>query len=151
LRLGVKVHQVSKRTALSLGGAAALLVLGVYASWVALYPEEYDPKNIHYLLWKHGLSQNIDLDSAVGGMTHDKWAVNIVKGMSRGQLDRRFGYVRTLDQVTPYLRECHALSDTAGELGVPAHGKDAVFLRDSWLMVILDDGKAVDLVLCKGY
>ena len=151
MRLSVKVHQVTKRTAISLLGAAALLVLGVYASWLALYPEESDPRNIHYALWKHGLSHNIDLDSAVAGMTHDTRAVNIVKGMSRVQLDRRFGYVRTLDQVTPYLRECYTLPYTAGERGVPARGKDVVFLRDSWQMVILDNGKAVDLVLCKGY
>ncbi len=129
--------------------AATLLVVGI--SWLALYPEEYDPKNMHYVLWKHGLSEHINLDNAVGGMTHDTSAVNIVKGMSKEQLNHRFGFIRTLDQVTPYLRECYKLSGTAGELGVPANGKEVVFLRNSWWMVILDDGKAVDLVLCKGY
>lgn len=101
--------------------------------------------------WKHGLSRNIGLDSAVAGMTHDTWSVKIVKGKSREQLDIQFGYVRTLDQVTSYLRQCYTLHDASGELGVPARKKEVVFLRDSWWMVILDGGKVVDLVLCKGY
>jgi hypothetical protein len=131
--------------------AATLLVVGICRVWLALYPEEYDPKNMHYVLWKHGLSEHINLDNAVGGMTHDTSAVNIVKGMSKEQLNHRFGFIRTLDQVTPYLRECYTLSGTAGERGVPANRKEVLFLRNSWWMVILDDGKAVDLVLCKGY
>jgi hypothetical protein len=131
--------------------AAALLIVGVCGVWRALYPEEYDPKNMHYVLWKHGLSEHINLDNAVGGMTHDAWAVNIVKGMSKEQLNQRFGYIRTLDEARPYLRLCYTLPDTVGELGISPHGKEAVFLRDSAWMVILDGRKAVDLVLCKGY
>jgi len=75
-----------------------LLIVGIYGGWVALYPEEYDPKNMHYVMWKHGLSRHINLDDAVGGMTHDTWAVYIVKGMSKEQLNQRFGYIRTLDE-----------------------------------------------------
>jgi hypothetical protein len=33
----------------------------------------------------------------------------------------------------------------------PDAGKEVEFLRDSDWMVILDKGKAVDLILCKGY
>jgi hypothetical protein len=128
-----------------------LLSFCVVVAWVMLYPEGYDPKNIKYVLWKHGLNVNMNLDDAVGGMTHDTWAVNIVKGMSEEQLKRRFGYVRSFDEATPYLRLCYTNPDTVGELGVRAHGKQILFLRDSWWMVILDGGKAVDLVLCKGY
>lgn len=139
------------RAALTVVAAVVLLLFGVYGGWFALYPQESDPKNFHYVLWKHGLSRSINLDNAVGAMTGDTEPVNIVRGMSKEQLRMRFGYVRTLDQVTPYLRECYTLPGAAGELGVPASGKEVVFLRDSWWMVILDDGKAVDLVLCKGY
>ncbi len=139
------------RVTLSVLGVTVVLLLGVYIGWVALYPEESDPKNIHYVLWKHGLSRNINLDSAVGGMTADTQPVNMVRGMSKEQLNTRFGYLRTIDQVTPYLRECYTLPTTSGELGVSANGKEVVFLRNSWWMVILDHGKAVDLVLCKGY
>lgn len=131
--------------------AVGLLMASIYGVWLALYPEEYDPKNLHYVLWKHGLSQRINLDNAVGGMTHDTWAVNIVKGMSKEQLNQRFGYIRTLDEAGPYLRLCYTLPDTVGELGISPHGKEAVFLRDSHWMVVLDGGKAADLVLCKGY
>jgi hypothetical protein len=125
-------------------------ILLSFIAWKGLYPEDGDPKNIDYVLWKHGLNARMNLDHAVGGMTHDTWAVNIVKGMSEEQLKTRFGYLRSLGEVTPYLQECYA-PDTVGELGVRAQGKRVVFLRDSWWMVILDDGKAVDLVLCKGY
>lgn len=139
------------RTGLTVVVVALLLSLGAYGGWGALYPEESDPKNFHYVLWKHGLSRNINLDTAVGDMTHDTQPVNIVRGMSKEQLRRRFGYLRTLDQVTPYLRECYPLPGTTGELGVPGNEKEVLFLRNSWWMVILDRGKAVDLVLCKGY
>jgi hypothetical protein len=139
------------RTRFTVAVAALLLLLGGYGGWVALYPEESDPKNFDYVMWKHGLSRSINLDTAVGAMTGDTQPVNIVKGMSKEQLKMRFGYLRTLDQVTPYQRECDTFPGTAGELGVPANGKEVVFLRNSWWMVILDDGKAVDLVLCKGY
>ncbi len=39
--------------------------------WVTGYPEDYDPKNIEYVLWSHGLNRNMNLDHALGGMTHD--------------------------------------------------------------------------------
>jgi hypothetical protein len=123
----------------------------VFIAWVKLYPEDYDPKNIDYVLWKHGLNANMNLDHALGGMTHDTWAVNIVKGMSKEQLKTRFGYFRSVEEATPYLRLCYTTPDTTGELGVQPHGKEVVFLGDSAWMVILDGGKAVDLVLCKGY
>ena len=127
----------TKKSAIIIVSAAVLLV-GIYVGWVGLYPEEYDPKNMHYILWKHGLSRNINLDNAVGGMTHDTWAVNIVKGMSKEQLTARFGYVRRLEEATPYMRLCYTTPGTAGELGVAARGKEVVFLRDSAWMVILD-------------
>jgi hypothetical protein len=117
---------------------------------VKLYPEDYDPKNIHYVLWKHGLNANMNLDDAVAGMTHDTWAVNIVKGMSKEQLKSRFGYVRSYQEARPYLQLCYT-PETVGELGVHPRGKEGVFLRESDWMAILDDGKTVDLVLCKGY
>ena len=106
---------------------------------------------LHYVLWKHGLNRHMDLDAAVAGMTHDTWAVNIVNGMTKDELKSRFGYIRTLEESRPYLRLCPSLHDTVGELGVKPLGKEVVFLRDDAWMVILNNGKAVDLVLCKGY
>lgn len=115
-----------------------------------MYPEDYDPKNIDYVLWKHDLNRNMNLDDALSGMTHDTWAVRLVKGKSKEELKRRFGYIRELDQARPYDQYCFRAPGTVGELGVPAAGNQAVFLRDSDWMVVLKNGEAVDLVLCKG-
>jgi hypothetical protein len=126
------------------------LSIGVAALWMATYPDSTDPKNLYYVLWKHGLDENMNLDNALGAMTHDVGSEKLVSGLSRGQLEARFGYVRTLERTTPYLRDCYAQHRTTGGLGL--HDKDVLFLRDSWYMVTLDDsGKAVDLVLCKGF
>lgn len=119
--------------------------------WLRIYPEPYDPKNLGYVLWKHGMNRHMDLDAATAGMTHDTWAVNIVKGMTKDELNARFGYIRTLPEARPYLQLCPSVNGTVGELGVKPQGKEVVFLRDDAWMVILDNGKAVDLVLCKGY
>jgi len=122
----------------------------LFIEWVKLYPYDYDPKNIEYVLWKHGLNQNMNLDHALGGMTHDSWAVKLVLGKTKGQLTERFGTIRTYDQARPYDQYCANFPDSVGELGIHAKGKEVVMLRDSDWLVILDKGKAVDLVLCKG-
>ncbi len=128
----------------------AFLSFVVFLSWVEQYPEGYDPKNIDYVLWKHGLNQNMNLDNAVSAMTHDVWAVRLVEGKSKDELKDRFGYIRTLSEARPYDQLCDTIG-AVGELGIHPAGKEVVFLRDSDWMVILDKGKAVDLVLCKGY
>jgi hypothetical protein len=141
-----------KRTLLCGGFAMLGVALSAcfFLAWVTTYTEDYDPKNIDYVLWKHGLNQNMNLDHALGGMTHDTWAVKLVEGKSKSELINRFGYIKTLSQARPYDQLC-ASNGSFGELGVPAAGKEVVFLRESDWMVILQDGKAADLVLCKGY
>ena len=141
-----------KRVLLVIFGAllGLLLSYAYFIHWVKTYPEGYDPKNIDYVLWKQGLNRNMNLDNAVGAMTHDTWAVRLVKGQSVEELRTRFGFVRTLDEARPYLQLCYN-NGSVGERGIHAAGKKVVFLRDSAWMVILDEGKAVDLVLCKGY
>jgi hypothetical protein len=141
-------------TRLAIG--SCLVGLGVLLSWVYFietvkrYPMDYDPKNIEYVLWKHGLSQNMNLDHALGAMTHDTWAVKLVVGKTREELTERFGTIRTYNQARQYDQYCADLPETVGELGVHSKGKEVVMLRDSDWLVILDNGKAVDLVLCKG-
>lgn len=85
--------------------------------WVTQYPEDWDPKNIDYVLWTHGLNRNMNLDHAVSGMTHDAWSVRLVKDLNRDQLRSRFGYLRELREATPYLQLCDN-PDAIGELGV---------------------------------
>ena len=131
-------------------GLGALLSFGFVVVWLNRYPQDYDPKNIQYVLWKFGLNRSMNLDHAVGGMTHDIWSVRLVEGKSKEELKNRFGFIRALNEARPYDQLC-STNGSFGERGIPAAGKEVVFLRDSDWMVILDKGKAVDLVLCKGY
>jgi hypothetical protein len=135
----------------SLVGLGMLLSFAFFIHWVKQYPVGYDPGNIDYVLWKHGLNQNMNLDYAVAAMTHDVWPVRLVEGKSKDELKNRFGYIRALSEARPYDQLCYTIPETRGQLGIHPTGKEVVFLRDSDYMVILDNGKAVDLVHCKGY
>lgn len=137
-------------------GVGAILSLLMFYTWLETYPDDVDPKNIYYVLWKHGLNNNMNLDSALAAMSHDVWPVRRVKGLTKNQLKARFGYMRTLGEVTPYYKACCFTPGvfTLGNLGsaeIAAKNEDAFFLRDSPWMVVMKNGKAVDLVLCKGY
>ena len=68
------------------------LLLVVAVGWEALYPDYYDPKNIHYVLWKWHLAP-IDLDRAVSTMHHDRWSERMILGKSEDAVTRRFGYL----------------------------------------------------------
>jgi hypothetical protein len=132
-------------------GAGVILSLLALYTWLETYPDDADPKNIYYVLWKHGLNNNMNLDSALAAMSHDVWPVRQVQGLSKEQLKTRFGFIKTLDEATPYLRGCHATPTAIG--GGERQGKreEVAFLRDSPWMVVMKDGKVVDLVMCKGY
>ena len=131
-------------------GLGVLLSGVFFIRWVKRYPMDYDPKNIEYILWKHELNRNMNLDHAVEAMIHDTWAVKLVKGKTKEQLTEQFGNIRTYSEARPYDQYCATFPETVGELGVHPKGKEVVMLRDSDWLVILDKGKAVDLVLCKG-
>jgi hypothetical protein len=133
--------------ALCISALATLLSLGV---WVATYPDAGDPKNIRYVLWTHGLNKNMNLEDAVGTMTHDRRPERLVLGLSEAQLASRFGYVKQISEDPPhsYYRRCY--TEYSGYRGGTTAGEKAIILRDSWWMVILKNGVAVDLVLCKG-
>jgi hypothetical protein len=118
--------------------------------WIAAYPDAGDPKNLNYVLWKHGLNSDMDMNTALATMTHDTWAVNRVRGLTPDQLKKRFGYVKTYEEARPYLQLC-ATPNAIGELGNSPHEHNVLYLRDEDWMVILKNGRAVDLVLCKGY
>lgn len=136
--------------------ALFLLAVGVVLVWLGAYPDEGDPRNIQYVLWKHGLNKNMDLDNALFAMVRDVSRERQVQGLTKDQLKARFGYVRTLAEVTPYYRACYFSPGVfsqgdAGRAEIAAKSEDAFFLRDSPWMVVMKNGKAVDLVLCKGY
>ena len=128
-----------------------ILSLGVLITWMGTYPDAVDPKNIYYVLWKHGLNDNMNIDSALVAMSHDAWPVRRLQGLTKDQLKVRFGFTRTLDEATPYLRSCYATPGAAGQKETPGSREGVVFLRDSPWMVVMKSGKAADLILCKGY
>lgn len=86
----------------------------------------------------------MDLDAAVFATRRDPDRDRLVMGMTQDKLIARFGYVRPLERVSPYLQGCR---DQSSE----RKGRVAVFLRDSPWMVVMDDQKGPELVLCKGY
>ena len=126
------------------------LTLGFLRLWGAMYPDPGDPKNLAYVLWKHGLNSDMDLDTALATMTHDTWAVNRVTGLTPHELQKRFGFTKTYDQVDSYLQLCDTPAAT-GELDNHPIGHDVLYLRGDWWMVIMKNGRAANLVLCKGY
>ena len=137
-------------------GFGVILSLLAFYTWVEIYRGEVDPKNIYYVLWKHGLNNNINLDSALAAMSHDVSPARRVEGLTKDQLKTRFGYVRTLAEVTPYYQACYFTPGvfTLGNVDraeLAVKSEDAFFLRDSPLMVVMKNEKAADLVLCKGY
>jgi hypothetical protein len=103
-------------------GVGAILSLLVFYTWLATYPDDVDPKNLYYVLWKHGLNNNMNLDSALAAMSHDAWAVRRVEGLTKDQLAARFGYIRTLVEVTPYYQACYF---PPGASTLPARLSDA--------------------------
>ena len=127
--------------------AAFFIVIGVCMScyaflhWVRSYPDAIDPKNIDYVLWKNGLNRNMDLGKALVAMSEDD-PLHLIKGMTKDQLAKKFGYVVAYEDAGSYLRKCFTH---------PAPGREVVFLRSSPLAVTLENGVATRIVLCKGY
>lgn len=109
--------------------------------WVLSYPSESDPKNIKYVLWKHGLYP-MDPDRAVGTMIGDKGREKLVLGKRKTDLERRFGYLKAPADATPYMKGCYLES--------PWKEQDVLVIRDVPWMVLFSGGRAVDLRLCKG-
>ena len=108
--------------------------------WEATYAERYDPKNLHYLGWKYHLLP-MDPHRALSIMTHDGKSDQLVLGKTRKQLQQRFGFILTKDQASPYLREYCAASRPNAEV---------LFLNSNNYMVVLENDRAVELILCKG-
>jgi len=135
---------------LALITTGVVLTLAFFRLWIATYPEAGDPKNIAFILWKHGLNNDMNLDIAVSTMTHDAWSEKRVIGLTRTELNARFGFTKTYDQVDSYLQLCDAPNGTEETNTHPAV-HDVLFLRNQDYMVRMQNGRAIDLVLCKGY
>lgn len=127
----------------------AFLTIGFLRLWIAMYPDPGDPKNLSYILWKHGLNNDMDLNAVLGTMTHDANSEKLVIGLTPSELQARFGFTKTYEQVSPDLQLCDTPNGT-GDRNHPTY-PNVLYLRGDNYMVVMKDGRAVDLVLCKGY
>ncbi len=118
-----------------------VITIAVFALlWEAAYPDRYDRKNPHYVAWKYHLLP-MDAHRAVSVMTEDPDRNWLVLGKSKEELEQCFGFVLTVDQIRPYLRDyCAAARPSA----------DVLFLNSNDLMVVMSHGRAVEVVTCKG-
>jgi len=132
-------------------GIGMILSFGVLVTWLRTYPDDVDPKNIYYVLWETRAQRQYESRSALGAMSLDTWPVRQVQGLTKDQLKARFGYIRTLEEVTPYYQACYSTPGNAGRAETGGKSEDAIFLRNSPWMVVMTNGTAVDLILCKGY
>lgn len=124
-----------------LGTVAVLVpVCLVFAYWTSIPAD--DPRSIGYSLWKRGLNRNMNPETALAAFYLDTDRDQLIRGATENQLKTRFGYIRRLDQVSPYLQLCR---------NEGRKDKVVVFLRDSPWMVVMNNQKGSDLVLCKGY
>jgi hypothetical protein len=114
-----------------------------------MYPDAGDPKNLSYILWKCGLNSDMDLEAVLELMTHDANSEKLVIGLTPAELQARFGYTKTYDQVSPYLKLCNTPNGT-GDRNHPVK-PDVLYLRGDNYMVVMKDGRATNPVLCKGY
>lgn len=119
-----------RRTGFAVAFIAVCGILGILA-WRLLYPEAGDPKSIDYVLWRHGLNPKMDLQAVFRGMTSDPAAFELVRGLSKEQLARKFGVLRGNG------RACGTQGET-------------YFLGNSIWFVTLENGRPIGLTMCKG-
>ena len=120
--------------------ALVVMPLLMTIGWALLFQDQSDPKNLRYSCWKIGVC-SMNLDTAVDAVVNDPNRMDLIRGKTVAQLVKKFGYVTTLENAYPYLRQIH---------DEQFKGKEVVFLRHSDLMVILENGRGVDLVYIKG-
>lgn len=135
---------------------AIILLLGSFLAFVGAWQAEYpdgEPKNLKYILWKHGL-YHMDLDRAAYTMIGDAERNKLVIGQTEEQLRKRFGYLLTPDKAYPYLQRC--IADTPPPPGLPYYGpppwkgKKLLLIRHEILLVVFEGGKATELWILKG-
>ncbi len=119
---------------------ALTFLIAFVIEWTLTYPSG-EPKNIVYVLWKYGL-YGMNPDLATDTMIGDSNSEKLIVGMTRAQLRKRFGFLLTPAEVSPYLKACYLASAW--------NSKNVLFIRKSSWMVVFDGDKATELVLIKG-
>jgi hypothetical protein len=131
---------MNQKFALSAGAFLLFASAALGIGWSVTYPPG-DPKNLAYVMWKAGLV-SIDLDRAADTMVGDSHRDELVVGKTKTQLEKKFGDLRSRDEVTSYLRECSQAP--------PWKDRNVLFIRRSLWMVVFDHDMATQLVLMKG-
>src|SRR6266851_5264343 len=116
----------------------ALVILG---GWVLVYPSPTDPKNIRYVLWKAGLYK-LDVNVTTAAMVADRNRDKLVLGKTEAELREKFGLLLEPDHASPYLADCFQKSSWKGN--------SALFIGQTPWLILLENGKAKNLVLLKG-
>ena len=123
-------------------GSVVIFILAVVALWAATYPQDGDPKNIKYVLWKHRLNPWMNLSVAAETVVHDRNRELLIVGSSKEDLRQRFGYMTATSTRSAYFQKCAALN--------PKEHDDALYLRQTDLIVFFRDNLAIKQFLCKG-
>jgi hypothetical protein len=122
--------------------AVAVFLVAIPLVWYGLYPEPYDPKNIGFVLWKHGLNPYENLGDALAAIRHGDLIDESV-GHTEADLRVRWGYLTTPHQRGGTLEDCYNNTPS-----IKAKEK-ALFLRDSWYLATFTLGKVDDVVHMK--
>jgi hypothetical protein len=129
--------------------STVVLLIPIFVAflWTLAFQDNDDPKNIKYVLWKHHLNPWMNLDDAAYTVVHDSERDQLIVGRSANELRKRFGYMIVPATRSPYFQDCAADSPTHG----PPHRHDgALYLRQTDLIVFLNEGTATETMMCKG-
>jgi hypothetical protein len=96
---------------------------------------------MRYWAWKHGLVQ-INLDRALDEMVSDPGRDSIILGKTKPELDAKFGFTIPLQQASTYVQYCFKNSQYSTS--------EAIILRQSNWMVLIQDHKAAKLIRVSG-
>lgn len=78
-------------------------------------------------------------------MIGDSNREGLVIGKSRSQLEQKFGYLTPIEKASPYDQSVWR------SLSIDTRNNEVVVLRDSTWLVVFSNGRAVQLVLVKGF
>jgi hypothetical protein len=120
---------------------AFIFIIIFVGGWILSYPDSNDPKNIKYVLWKHGLYR-LHIDTVISAMVGDASRNDLIVGKTKTQIQKRFGTLFSPNEVSPYLREAYENF---------WKGTEVRFIGHSPFMITFDkNGRATDVILMKG-
>jgi hypothetical protein len=132
---------MAKRIALAILAIAVLLSF-VAGFWTLTYPDAADPKNMKYVLWKHGL-YHLEPRFILDGLYADPERDKFVIGRSKEEIEAMFGPLIPAKESPNYIPSCFDHS---------AWPADQTYLVsiNLWWAVAFQNNRAVDFRLVKG-